>query len=117
MGKQSGLLKKQKAEKEAEKEAAFRAGQNVMKQYMFDTFCVTMHEDFGFGYKRIKEIEEKWGETFNAYFDVLSDKDEADVMQVKLDRAIQAITGDHEFYPFEERYPEVIRRGYERRRR
>ena len=87
--------------------------QKIMKQYMYDTFCITMHEDFGYGYDRIKAIEAKWSETYDAYIDALSVTGEADVMQVRLDRAIRDIVKDKGlFYPFEERYPEIRQLGY-----
>ena len=91
--------------------------QAVMKQYMFDTLVITMHEDFGWGYDRIQTLEKKWGETYNHYSDAISLSDEADVLQELMDNAIRRVTKEQDFYPFAERYPEILRRDYEGRKR
>lgn len=89
------------------------AMQRTMKQYLLDTLLITMHEDFGWGYERCKQLEGKWSETFDAYFTALQGGMESDVYQERLDRALRAIVGENqEFYSFPERYPEIKRLGY-----
>lgn len=87
--------------------------QRTMKQYMFDTLLITMHEDFGWGYDRLARLEQKWGETYSHYFPALQSTDESDVYQERFDRATRAFLGERTFYPFPERYPDIKRLDYE----
>ena len=84
---------------------------------LFGPAWPTMHEDFGWGYERLSRLAEKWGETYDRYFPALQSTDESDVWQERLDRATLAFLGDHTFYPFPKRYPEIKRLGYEPKRR
>lgn len=107
--KESGYLKKQAAIQQA----MLEAGMNVMQQYMFDTALITMHEDFGWGYDRLKQLEQKWSETVDAFFTALDATGESDVYQERLDKALQSFIGDRqEFIPFAVRYPDIKRLGY-----
>lgn len=111
--KRSGLLQK----RDALTQERLDVMQRTMKQYMLDTLLITMHEDFGWGYERLSRLAEKWGETYDRYFFALQSTDESDVWQERLDRATLAFLGEHAFYPFPERYPEIKRLGYEPKRR
>lgn len=112
--KPSGYLAKRNKVEEKELEET----KHVMMQFFFDTCLITMHEDFGWGYKRIKQLEAKWSETVRSYFPALKIGMEQDVYQEKLDRALKAfIPEGEEFYPFADRYPYIKRWDYEARRR
>lgn len=103
---------------ERAKQDALIKMQHIMRQYMLDTLDITLHEDFGFGYDKIKAVNDKWGETYAAYLGAMTVDQEADVCQEKLDRALQdIIKGKGPFYSFRERYPEVRQLGYARRRK
>lgn len=107
--KESGYLKKQAAIQQA----MLEAGMNVMQQYMFDTALITMHEDFGWGYDRLKQLEQKWSETVDAFFTALDATGESDVYQERLDNGLLSFIGDRqEFVPFATRYPDIRRLGY-----
>lgn len=112
--KPSGYLaKRNKIEKKEIEEA-----ENMMMQFLFDTCLITMHEDFGWGYQRLKQFESKWSETVMTYLPALRSDMEADVYQERFDRATKAFIPDgEEFHPFADRYPYVKRLGYEPRRR
>lgn len=112
--KESGYLKRQAAIQQA----MLEAGMNVMQQYMFDTALITMHEDFGWGYDRLKQLEQKWSETVDAFFTALDATGESDVYQERLDKALQSFIGDRqEFIPFAVRYPDIRQLGYEAKNR
>ena len=111
--KRSGYLQ----QRDGRTQALLDVMQRTMKQYMLDTLLITMHEDFGWGYDRLSRLAEKWGETYDRYFPALQSTDESDVWQERLDRATLAFLGDHTFYPFPKRYPEIKRLGYEPKRR
>lgn len=103
---------------EANKQDMLIKMQAVMRQYMMDTLDITLHEDFGFGYDKIKAVNDKWGETYAVYFGAMTIDPEADVYQEKMDRALQdIIKGKGPFFPFRERYPEVRQLRYKTRRR
>lgn len=103
---------------ERAKQDALIKMQHIMRQYMMDTLDITLHEDFGFGYEKIKAVNDKWGETYAVYFGAMTIDPEADVYQEKMDRALQdIIKGKGPFFPFRERYPEVRQLGYARRRK
>lgn len=113
MKKSGYLAKRSRIEEEVLTEA-----KRTMMQFLLDTCLITMHEDFGWGYKRLKELEAKWSETVGAYFPALEGGMEADVYQEKFDRATKAFIPDgEEFHPFAERYPMIKRWDYEPRRR
>lgn len=112
--KPSGYLAKRNKVEEKELEETKR----TMMQFLFDTCLITMHEDFGWGYQRIKQLEAKWNETLDTYSPALQSGMEADVYQERFDRALKAFIPDGEaFYPFAERYPLIKRWDYEPRRR
>lgn len=45
---------------ERAKQDALIKMQHIMRQYMMDTLDITLHEDFGFGYEKIKAVNDKW---------------------------------------------------------
>ena len=71
-----------------------QAAERVTQQLMLDTLQVTLHQEFGFGYDRIKRLTDAWGKTYN--LDLLRDH--------------QALI------PFGERYPEIREITYGPRR-
>ena len=60
--KQSGFLARQKAERQE----LLHAGMRIEKQFMLDTLQMALHR-LGWGYKRIKELTDLWGEIYNDY--------------------------------------------------
>jgi hypothetical protein len=110
MGKQSGLLKRQKEEQTAKDRLLQDATRQTFVQYMTDTLiCVLNDPDVMgkdvFGYARLKKVLEAWGKCYDLYFDALTVKDEADYFREMLDRALRRVVpeGEH-FDPFEQRY-------------
>lgn len=100
----NAYIKRQKEQRQM----YINAVESVMKQFMLDTLQCTLH-DKGWGYERIKDLTEKWGAKYSTYYPALSTKNvEADYLRVCLDRELQHMIRDHqEFYPFEQRYPEI----------
>lgn len=41
-----------------------QAAERVTQQLMLDTLQVTLHQEFGFGYDRIKRLTDAWGQTY-----------------------------------------------------
>ena len=70
--KQSGLLARQKAERQE----LLNAGMRIEKQFMLDTLQMSLHQ-LGWGYKRIKELTDLWGEIYNDYHIALEGKTRA----------------------------------------
>lgn len=110
MGKQSGLLKRQKEEQKARDRLLQDATRQTFVQYMTDTLICTLNDPdvMGkdvFGYARLKKVLEAWGKCYDLYFDALTVKDEADYHREMLDRTLRRIVpeGEH-FDPFESRY-------------
>ena len=103
--KQSGFMEKQLAIRQA----LIQASERVTQQLMLDTLQIAIHNEFGFGYDRIKKLTDAWGETYNYYHDALNIKNmEADYLQECLDRELRYILKDNQdVIPFKERYPEI----------
>lgn len=55
-----------------------QAAERVTQQLMLDTLQVTLHQEFGFGYDRIKRLTDAWGKTYNQFHDALDGGTEAD---------------------------------------
>lgn len=108
MGK-NDLLKRQKEQRQI----YINATEAVTKQFMLDTLQATLHDE-GWGYERVKRLTEKWGAKYSAYYQALNAKNvEADYLRECLDRELKHLIRDHqEFYPFEERYPEIKKITY-----
>lgn len=91
--------------------------ERVTQQLMLDTLQVTLHQEFGFGYDRIKRLTDAWGKTYNQFHDALDGGTEADYWQEKLDRLLLDLLRDHQaLIPFGERYPEIREITYGPRR-
>ena len=85
-----------------------QAAERVTQQLMLDTLQVTLHQEFGFGYDRIKRLTDAWSQTYNQFHDALDGGTEADYWQEKLDRLLLDLLRDHQaLIPFGERYPEI----------
>ena len=108
--KQSGLLARQKAERQE----LLNAGMRIEKQFMLDTLQMSLHQ-LGWGYKRIKELTDLWGEIYNDYHIALEGKNESDVWQERMDAQIRDIIKDQqEFFDFRSRYPDIRYHGYDK---
>lgn len=109
--KQSGFLERQNQIRKMYVESAER----VTQQLMLDTLQVTLHEEFGWGYDRIKRLTDEWGSCYNHFHGATEIKRnvEADYLQEVLDRKLKDILKDHqELLKFEERYPEIKKITY-----
>lgn len=112
--KRSGYLERRTRDEKATLDEMRR----TISQYMFDTFCIALHRRHGFGYKRLKELEQDWSELYDYYWPALQSTQESDVFQERMDREILSwMPEDVPFYPFAERYPAIKRLGYEPKRR
>ena len=89
--KQSGFLARQKAERQE----LLNAGMRIEKQFMLDTLQMSLHQ-LGWGYKRIKELTDLWGEIYNDYHIALEGKNESDVWQERMDAQIRDIIKFHQ---------------------
>ena len=107
--KQSGLLARQKAERQE----LLNAGMRIEKQFMLDTLQIALHH-LGWGYKRIKDLTDLWGEIYHDYHIALEGKNESDVWQERMDAQIRDIIKDQqEFFDFRSRYPDLRSHGYD----
>ena len=89
----------------------------VIGQFWETYLQVTLHQEFGFGYDRIKRLTDAWGKTYNQFHDALDGGTEADYWQEKLDRLLLDLLRDHQaLIPFGERYPEIREITYGPRR-
>ena len=89
----------------------------VIGQFWETYLQVTLHQEFGFGYDRIKRLTDAWGRTYNQFHDALDGGTEADYWQEKLDRLLLDLLRDHQaLIPFGERYPEIREITYGPRR-
>lgn len=112
MAKQSGFLKRQ----EGRTNLFISYAERLMQQYMLDTLQIAIHREFGFGYARIMRLCGTWKAVRQEYKSAMDPRDpECDVAQEHMDRELRGIVkGLQEFYPCEERYPELNKVRYER---
>ena len=110
MNGKNAWIEKQKAAKNA----VMHSAENLTKQYMLDTLCIAIHESEGWGYDRIMRLLSAWKRTMDEYRLALNpSNNEADVAQEHLDREIKRIiSGKQEFFPFYERYPDIVKVKY-----
>ena len=86
----------------------------IEKQFMLDTLQMSLHQ-LGWGYKRIKELTDLWGEIYNDYHIALEGTGESDVWQERMDAQIRDIIKDQqEFFDFRSRYPDIRYHGYDK---
>lgn len=103
MGKNAYLL-----EKERKRQQTISDTESVIKQYMADLVEITLHEELGFGYDRIANFMTSLMSNFAEYRLCLAYKhDEVGYWRTCLDNHLKDIVGEHEFYEFSERYPEL----------
>lgn len=115
----NGYLQRQSAQTQA----YIQATCDIYSQWVHDHACLALHEEFGFGPDRLKRFREALGKSLIEYDLALSsskDPVEAgkiDELRGKLDNAMRQLVPEGEaFYAFEERYPEVQKLGYGRRK-
>ena len=107
--KQSGYL----AREAAIRQAFIEASEQITRQLMQDTLQITLHNQFGFGYERIKKLTDAWTECYLHYHAALERGVEQDVFQEHLDRELRDVLKDNQkLIPFEERYPEIKKVSY-----
>lgn len=107
----SAFLQKLK-QKEAED---LNLGMEYGEQYALDMMMIALHEEFGWGYDRIKRLMVAIGNKSDYYGQALHRCMEQDVKQVQMDNAIRDIVKDkQEFIPFEKRYPGIRTYGYDK---
>lgn len=111
--KKSGFLVQQ----EEIRQSYMQAAERITQQLMLDTLQITLNEEFGFGYDRIKKLTDAWGKTYNTFHDALNGGPEADYYQEKLDGLLRELLKDRQpLIPFRERYPEIKEITYGRRK-
>ena len=111
MSGNNAYLKRQAADRQVFMDATSR----VTRQMMVDTLILAANEQLGLGYERLDQLIYRWAEIYNHYWDACSKNVEADVLREHLDRALLDIVKGRDFYPFEERYPDVNKITYEGR--
>jgi hypothetical protein len=99
---------------QARRQQLIQVAEHLTQQLMLDTLQVTLHNEFGFGYDRIKRVTDAWSKYYNTYHDALTGGPEADYYQEKLDRELlDFIKGRQPLIPFRQRYPEIKEIRYE----
>lgn len=104
--KKSGFLQKQKNTVDTYRQAT----KDTYIQFMVDTLSVTLNDPnvMGkdtFGKRRLTKVIEAWMETYDQLVAAISDCDEADYYQVKMDERLKQIFGADAVEPFAQRYP------------
>lgn len=115
MSKQSGYLKRL----EDERNRVMNATELLTKQFMLDTLQITMNrQKDAWGFDRLMRLMDDWEKVRHEYKAAMDPKDpEADVAQEHMDREIAGIiNGRMDLIPFYERYPELRRIVYDKRR-
>ena len=108
--KQSGLLKRQKAEREKRDRTLQDATRQTFVQYMAEMFFFALNdpEVMGkdvLGYARLKRVLDAAEQNYDKFFDALTLNPEADYARQKMDDIMRRIVPKGEpFVPFEERY-------------
>lgn len=104
MGK-NGFLQRQKLRDDAYKLAA----SDTERQFLVDMLCLVLHDPAvmgrrrAFGKVRVVRVVKALSAEYDRWKDALTNSNEADYLQTKLDEQLQAILQD-EFSPFPERY-------------
>lgn len=112
--KKSGYLSRE----EAVRKAFVDASEQITRQLMQDTLQITLHNEFGFGYERIKNLTDAWNECYLTYHAALERGAEQDVFQEHLDRELQDVVKDKQaLIPFSERYPDIKKISYAPKKR
>lgn len=107
--KQSGFLKQQ----EAIRQELVAAAERITRQLMLDAAQIVLHNEFGWGYERIKRFSDALAECYGHYHGALEKGPEQDVYQEHLDRGVEEVLrGRQKLIPFEERYPEIKKISY-----
>lgn len=112
MGK-NGYLERQKRTVDVYRQAE----RDTYIQYMIDMFMVTLNdpEVMGkdvFGKKRIEKVVHAMEKNFFQYEPALTEEDEADYCQEKLDQQLAKILGKDALVPFPKRYKWINIPGY-----
>lgn len=97
-----------------------QACRRVEAQFYVDTLQIALsrYDKLDLGYKRILEITELWAEVRREHYKALIKDPEADVAQEHLDQGLLQIAKDPALIvPFQERYPELDKITYEKRRK
>lgn len=102
---------------EARYDAKVQAAETLISQWMLDTLQITLHNRYGWGYERLKRLDEDWRETRKKYRAALNPdkngKNDADYWQEKMDAVMADICkGRQSVIPFEERYEELKKVRY-----
>lgn len=94
------------AQIESKYQAKMDAACIMTEQFMIDTLQITIHQEEGWGYDRIKRLCDAWLEKCKQFKPCLDSKDQnADYYQEKMDRVLKEIIKDkQEFYPYSKRY-------------
>lgn len=91
-------------------------GRNHGEQWTLDLIEVVLHQQFGWGYDRIKRLIDAVSEA-DAYYHpaVESYNPEQPIYQERLDNVLRDIVGERqEFYPFKERYQLITEARYDK---
>ena len=92
------------------------AVEGIVRQYDIDTMHVTLNEELGLGYEKLMYITDKWMANQKKYREAVNPHAyvEADVAQEHLDRKLARIAArkNGEFFPFQERYPNLRKIKY-----
>lgn len=92
----------------AQRLEAMAVAERCMRQYMMDTMQLTLHDELGFGYDRIRKFTEAWAEIYEQFREAVTGGPEQDYCQAKMDALMAEIIRDkQDLIPFEARYPEV----------
>lgn len=92
--------------------------EKTMRQFMLDTMMITMHNEFGWGPERLQKLAKAWGKVYSDHYQAVNaENPEADYLREQIDQALRAAYKDvMTVEPFEERYPELKKVTYGRKK-
>lgn len=111
----SGMLRR----KQAERNFWFDIAEKMTRQIMLDTVLITLHEEFGFGAKRLYRLQRRWGAIHDRFYGAFDPRrkqnPECDKLRDELDTLLRKLTPkDEPFYGFNERYEYIKKVTYDK---
>lgn len=91
-------------------------GKTHGEQFALDCVEIVLHERFGWGYGRIKDMLDAVSERATYFYPAMCrDNPEQPIYQERMDNALRDIVKDNqEFYPFKERYQLITEARYDK---
>ncbi len=96
--------------------ALINQGKMHGEQWTMDLVEIVLHQQFGWGYDRIKRLIDAVNAADTYYYPALDrGNQEQPIYQERMDSVLREIVGDHqEFFPFRDRYQLISEARYDK---